>query len=98
MRAPYSTITPALVRSTAAGVLQSALPWHDHGTSVKASALIDLILLTAALARTLSAVLRRFAFGFCHETARHALDANLPPVDQLADGLVDALHGLLPRA
>ena len=60
--------------------------------------LIDLLLLTAALRSSLSAVARRFAFGFSHETARRALGANLPPVDALADGLVGAPHGYLPRA
>jgi len=98
MRPSYCTITPALVRTTAAAGLQRALPWHDFGEAVRVGPLIDLILLTAALGLTLSAVVRRFAFGFCHETARQALDANLPPLDRLGEGLVDALHSYLPRA
>jgi hypothetical protein len=97
MRRSYCTITPATVRATAAAGLQRACPWHDVGSAVPVPALIDLILLTAALCLTLSAVVRRFAFGFCYETARRALDANLPPLDRLGEGLVDALHSYLPR-
>src|ERR1700752_4077648 len=98
MRRFYSTITPARVRSIAAAGLQNALPWRDIGVAVKVPTLIDLILLTASLGLTLSAVLRRFAFGFSFETARQALDANLPDLDRLGENLVDALHGFLPRA
>jgi hypothetical protein len=98
MRRSYCTITPATVRTTAAAGLQRACPWHDVGSVVQVGPLLDLILLTAALGLTLSAVLRRFAFGFCYETARQALEANLPPLDRLEHGLVDALHGYLPRS
>src|SRR5262249_61226130 len=38
------------------------------------------------------AVPRRFRFGFCHETARQAVAANLPDQGELTRGLVDALH------
>ncbi len=98
MRHSYSSITPSLVRATAARGLAAALAWHPFGRTVPVAALLDLLLLAAALRSSLSAVARRFAFGFSHETARRALDANLPPVDALAEGLVDALHGYLPRA
>ena len=97
MRRYYSTITPAVVRATAQRGLAAALPWQPFGACVPVTALLDLILLVAALRSSLSAVVQRFRFGFCHETARRALDANLPPVDRLANGLVDALHGYLPR-
>lgn len=60
--------------------------------------MLDLLLLAAALRASLSAVARRFAFGFSHETARRALNANLPAPEALAEGLVDALHGYLPPA
>jgi hypothetical protein len=60
--------------------------------------LLDLLLAAAALSASLFACVRRFAFPFSYETARQALDANLPPLRALADGLVDALHTFLPRA
>lgn len=92
MRHDHSTITPALVRSTARQALAKALPWQRYGRLVTLSKLLDLLLLTAALVSSLSAVVKRFRFGFSHETARKALDANLPGQDQLTAGLLDALH------
>ncbi len=98
MRRSYSTLTPALVRSLARQSLADALPWKPFRQSVPVTALLDLLLLASALSVSLFACVRRFAFPFCHETARQALNANLPPLHALADGLVDALHGYLPRA
>lgn len=98
MRQPYCSLTPAAVTDLARAALARALPWRPYRRRVAAADLLDLVLLTAALASSLWAVARRFAFGFSHETARRALDANLPDPARLADGLVDALHGLLPRA
>jgi hypothetical protein len=98
MRRSYSTLTPAVVRSLARRSLAAALPWKPFRQTVSVPVLLDLLLLTAALASSLSACVRRFAFPFSHETARQALDANLPPLAALADGLVDALHSYLPRA
>jgi hypothetical protein len=98
MRRLHCTVTPGLVRVTAAQGLMQALPWKNFGKLVKAIDLINLVLLAAALCQTLSAIVRRFKFGFSHETARKALDANLPPLATLTHGLVDALHGWLPRS
>src|SRR5262245_24791275 len=97
MRHSYCTVTPAVVRTIAAAIVRAALPWRPFRTAVTVAALLDLLLLTAALRASLSAVAQRFRFGFGHETARQALAANLPPPDRLAEGLVNALHGLLPR-
>jgi hypothetical protein len=91
MRTAYSTLTPAVVRSLARDALHRALPWRRAGT-VAPRALLDLLLLVAALGSSLSAVARRFRFGFSHETARKAVAANVPAVPDLQDGLVDALH------
>ncbi|MCI0456982.1 MAG: hypothetical protein L0Z62_08390 [Gemmataceae bacterium] len=91
MRHPHCTITPALVRRTARHALQQVLPWQDFGSRVTAGALLGLLLLVAALCSSLSAIARRFRFGFSHETARQALAANLPGLDQLTRGLVAAL-------
>jgi hypothetical protein len=98
MRRSYSTLNPAVVRSLARRSLAAALPWKPFRQSVPVDALLDLLLLAAALTASLFACVRRFAFPFSHETARQALDANLPPLPALADGLVDALHTYLPRA
>lgn len=95
---PHCTITPAVVRSAARKALAGALPWRDYGRRVRVRPLLDLLLLTASLGSSLSAVARRFGFGFSHETARRAVDANLPPLDEFTDGLVDALHRFGSRA
>jgi len=79
------------------------LPWRGYGRLVPVGKLLDLLLLTASLVSSLSAVVKRFAFGFSHETARKAVDANLPDLDQLTRGLLDAFYlfrspGLLRRS
>jgi hypothetical protein len=98
MRPPHCTITPAVVRSTARRALRQALPWRDYGRLVTAGKLLDVLLLAAALVSSLSAVVKRFRFGFCHETARKAIAANLPQLGPLTDGLVDALYLFGSRA
>src|SRR5439155_6626137 len=97
MRQPHSTITPVVVRQTAGAVLQHALPCRPYGRKVTAARLLELLLLVAALRSSLSAVVRRFRFGFSHETARQAVRANLPDVPTLTERLVDALYQLGPR-
>lgn len=92
MRQPYCTITPAAVRAAARTALQAALPWRGYGRLVTAGRLLDVLLLAAALASSLSAVVRRCRFGFSHETARKAVNANLPDLASLTDGLLDALY------
>jgi hypothetical protein len=92
MRHGHCTITPAVVRSTARQALQTALPWRGYGRLVTAGKLLDLLLLCAALTSSLSAVVRRFLFGFSHETARKAVQANLPGLDPLTRGLLDAFY------
>src|SRR5260370_25170943 len=78
MRHSYGCLPPAAVRDLAFAALAQALPWRPYRRRVTAQALLDLIPLTAALGSSLWAVVRRRAFGFSHETARRALDANLP--------------------
>ena len=92
MRQPHCTLTPAVVRATARTALQRALPWAGYGRRVTALRLLDLLLLLAALRASLSAVVRRFRFGFSHETARQAVRANLPDLDRLTAGLVESLY------
>jgi hypothetical protein len=74
--------------------LAKALPWRGHGRLATAQNILDLLLLAAALASSLSAVVSRFAFGFGRETARKAVDANLEAAGlrELTEGLLGALH------
>jgi hypothetical protein len=94
----YSKLSPVVVRDLAQQALRQALPWKPFRQSVAVAALLHVVLLAAALRSSLSAVVKRFRFGFSHETARRALDANLPEPDALAQGLVNALHTFLPHA
>lgn len=98
MRQNHCTITPQVVRSTAKAALAKALPVSDYGRKVTAKRLLDLLLLVAALRSSLSAIVRRFRFGFSHETARQAVAANLPGTDQLTKALVDAFYLFGSRA
>src|SRR5690242_13270330 len=93
MRHCHCTITPAVVRRTARQALHQALPWKPYGLLVTVARLLGLLLLVAAARSSLSALVRRFRFGFSHETARRAVAANLPGQDPLTRGLLDALYG-----
>jgi hypothetical protein len=92
MRQPHCTLTPAVVRHRARVLLQQVLPWQGYGRRVSVPRLLDLLLLVAALRASLSALVRRFTFGFSHETARQAVAANLPTQEDLTQGLLNALH------
>ena len=98
MRQPHCTITPAVVRSLARSTLQQTLPWRPYGRRVSVHRLIDLLLLVASVGSSLSAVARRFRFGFSHETARQAVHANLAGLDALTDQLADALYSFADRS
>jgi Transposase DDE domain len=98
MRQEHSTLTSRDVRETAEKVLARAVPLKGYGLKVSAHDLVEVLLLVAALTSSLSAVVRRFAFGFSHETARKALNDNLSDVDKLNQGLVDALYFCGSRA
>src|SRR5487761_1549948 len=96
MHASYSTITPCVVRTEVQAALNTALPLNAYGRSVAAAALSNLLVLIAATRSSLFGCIRRFGFGFSHETARKAIDANLPKQhDSLCARLVDALHDVL---
>ena len=98
MRRDHCTVTPASVRCLARQALARALPWRGYGRLATADKILDVLLLAAALASSLSAVVKRFAFGFSHETARKAVAANLPGLPELTQGLLDALYLFGPRA
>jgi hypothetical protein len=98
VRRRHCTITPSVVRATARDALSTACDWKPYGELVTVARLLGLLLLAAALRRSLSAVAQRFGFGFGRETARKAVEANLPELDALTAGLVDALHLFRSRA
>src|SRR3954451_10938513 len=98
MRHDHCTITPASVRALAAVALAGALPWRGYGRLATAQKILDALMLAAALASSLSAVVRRFRFGFGQETARKAVDGNLPGLPELTEGLLGALHLFGSRA
>jgi hypothetical protein len=91
MRQRHGTLTPGLVRSTAHAALQRTLPWKRFGRRVTVVRLLDLLVLVAALRSSLSATLRRFPFGFGHQSARQAGAANLPAQATRQQGRRDAL-------
>lgn len=91
MRRIYSSITPGVIHQRARAALADVLDWKPSGTAVTVPDLLDLLLLMAASAASLFAVVQRF-FDFSHQTARHALQANLPDRDRLVQGLLDSLH------
>jgi hypothetical protein len=93
MRRDYSRITPCVVHSCAYKALEENLGFSDYKESVRVGQMLNLLLLMAALRRTLFAVISRyFRSHFSHETARCAVYANLTTREQLIRGLVDALH------
>lgn len=78
MRPSDCKITPAVVRAEVRAALQQALPVRPYDRFVCARALLDLLLLVAATASSLYACVRRFVFGFSHETAGQTVTANRP--------------------
>jgi Transposase DDE domain len=99
MRHEHCTVTPAFVRALAQQALAKALPWKGYGRLATAQKILDALVLAACLVSSLSAVVKRFRFGFSHETARKAVDSNLPAdLQTLTQGLLDALYLFGSRA
>jgi hypothetical protein len=93
MRPFHSSITPSVIHHHARQALQACLDWRPFHESVTVTDLLDLLLLMAAAGASLFATVRRF-FSFSHETAHRAIQANLPTLDRLVQGLVQALDDL----
>ena len=74
--------------------MQGSLDWQPYHESVSVANLLDLLLFMAASTASLVATVRRH-FGFSHETASRAVKANLPGMDRLVEGLVQALHNVM---
>ena len=87
MRPTHRTITPSFVRSVARKTLSEVLPWKACGRLVTVLRLLSVLLAVAASRRSLSAVVASRSFGFGRETARKAVDANLPDMATLVAGL-----------
>ena len=99
MRRGHCSVTPAFVRALAQQAIAKALPWKGYGRLATAQKILDVLVLAACLISSLSAVVKRFAFGFSHETARKAVDSNLPAdLQTLTEGLLDALYLFGSRA
>jgi hypothetical protein len=91
MRRLHFNITPGVVRRRAFAVLEGVLDWKPFRASVTVPDVLDLLLLMAASAASLAGTVTRF-FGFSHETAWRAVKANLPDMERLVQGLLEALH------
>lgn len=90
-------ITPRVVHDRARQALRQAHDWKPYHDSVSVDDLLDLLLLMAASCASLFATVVRF-FPFSHQTGTLAVKAQLPSqqnIDQLTQGLVDALYDVL---
>ena len=94
MRRVHSTITPRVIHQRARQVLGDCLDWKPFHQSVGVDDLLDLLLLMAASTASLFATVRRF-FSFSHQTATLAVQANLPTMERLIEGLVHALYDVM---
>src|SRR5436309_14532735 len=90
MRHFHSSITPAVIHRETRQALAARLNWQPFHDSVSVADLLDLLLLMAASTASLFATVRRF-FRFSHETARRAVQANLPTMERLVPALVQML-------
>ena len=94
MRRFHTTITPGTIHHQARQLLESCLDWKAFHDSVPVKDLLDLLLMMAASAASLYATVRRF-FSFSHQTGTLAVQANLPSMERLNAGLVQALHDVM---
>ena len=97
MRPDHCTVTPAVVRALVRQAIARILPWKGYGRLATADKILDVLVLACVLASSLSAVVKCFAFGFSHETARNAVAANLPELPELTEGLLGALYAFGSR-
>jgi hypothetical protein len=94
MRPSYPNLHSTAVHQLAHKTLTDCLAPKPYKLSVSAKDLISLLLLMATTCRTLFSACRRFSFS--HETARKAVNANLPKdIHVLNKMLVDGLHAVL---
>jgi hypothetical protein len=91
MRHHHSSLTPGVIHHHARQALAGCLDFKPFRQSVSVRQLLDLLLVMAATTASLFAAARRF-FPFSHETARAAVQANLPDMGRLVAGLVNSLY------
>lgn len=97
MNQGYYKVMPRTVYAVAKSSLVKVIDWEDFGRKVTVGKLLDLILMCACLRLSLSGACRRHDFGFSHETARKAVNANLPDShDELLEGYLNQLLALVP--
>jgi hypothetical protein len=91
MRQAHVSATPVAVHRVVHQAVLNALPWTGYKRSVTACEVVDLLLRMAVVGATLFAVVRR-RFRFSRETARKAVQSQLPDIPMLTAGLVRALY------
>jgi hypothetical protein len=96
MRPNYSRITSVVVTQALCELVLSHLALTDYKRRLPAKLLARLLVLAAALGRSLSFVAQRCQQAPSDETLRRAVLFNLPGPQLLQARLVQALHQLLP--
>jgi hypothetical protein len=96
MRPHYSRITSVVVTQALCELVVSHLALTDYKRRLPAKLLARLLLLAAALRRSLSFVAQRCQQAPCDEILRRAVLFNLPGPELLQARLLAALHALLP--
>ena len=97
MRRGYCRITSVIVTQALCELVISHLALTDYKRRLPASLLARLMLLAAAMGRSLSFVAQRCDEAPSDETLRRAVLYNLPGPELLRARLLAALHSLLPR-
>lgn len=91
-------VTPRTVHAVTKRTLGKVIAWKQFGRKATVGKLLDLILMCACLRLSLSGACRRHDFDFSHETARKAVDANLPDShDELLEGFLNEFLALVPK-
>jgi hypothetical protein len=90
------TLSPQNVRNLAEESLKDHIILKTQGKKVTIPVLAHILILVAVMRSSLSGVVKRYDFGFSHETARTALHANLESIEEVTDRIVKALHEYLP--
>src|SRR5438105_4828996 len=84
MRTAHFRCSPADIQRRATFELRTLLPWQDAGPKLPVDTRLRLLWLMATLRASLHAIVQRFAFPFCDNTARSGLASQLPDPARLA--------------
>jgi hypothetical protein len=88
--------TPSQIRALGEQCLLSLREWKDYGKHVTRGVLVELLVLAASWKVGLTGAAK--ASGYCHESVRKALLANLTDAGQLTKELVRGLQLPVPRS